>query len=481
MIGELERQLEADLETFAVPGASWALIDGGRVVHHGGVGRAAADREGEVTPQTLFQACSISKPIAAVAMLRLVEQGLLDLDEDVNEKLTSWRVPPTADWQPVVTLRQLVSHSAGLTTSGFPGYSRGAELPTTIQILEGISPANTFGVRVDTVPGTQFRYSGGGTMVMQQLLEDVTGTPFRLLVRELVLEPLGMSDSDYAQPLPEELEGRAATAHDEAGRPIEGRWHTYPEHAAAGLWTTPGDLATFAVAVQQAYAGRDGAILAPESARELLTPQIPAEDRIGGLDRLGLGPFLGGTEDGVQVRSLGWQRGVPLSPRRLSGHRSGRVRDDERRQRRLARAEDPRGHRSGVRLAGVPAGAGRAGRPGRRSARPLRGELPVARARRDGQLRWRASARRLPGPVVDRVHALCSRQLRRQDGRYTAAVRPLGQRHDDGRRPERRGARLPAARRDSPFGVIGDGAPPPITPACSHHALFISPTAIRAS
>ena len=132
VISELAGGIEADLEEFTVPGASWALIEGGRIVHEGGLGLAAADRDDPVTPATLFQACSISKPVAAFAMLRLVDRGLLDLDEDVNDRLTSWRVPPTRSWQPVVTLRQLVSHSAGLTTSGFPGYRAGEALPTTV-------------------------------------------------------------------------------------------------------------------------------------------------------------------------------------------------------------------------------------------------------------------------------------------------------------------------------------------------------------
>jgi CubicO group peptidase (beta-lactamase class C family) len=161
-----------------------------------------------------------------------------------------------------------------------------------VQILDGVRPTNTFGVRVDLIPGTQFRYAGGGTMVMQQLLEDVTGTPFRELVRELVLEPLGMSDSDYAQPLPPALHARAATAHDELGRSLDGRWHSYPELAAAGLWTTPTDLAKLAIGVQRTYAGADDALLSPELAREMLTPQIAASQRTGGLGHLGLGFFL---------------------------------------------------------------------------------------------------------------------------------------------------------------------------------------------
>jgi len=303
----LRKRIETDLERFRVPGASWVVIEDGEITVTETAGVLQAGESAAVTPGTLFQACSISKPVAVLAMLRLVDRGLLDLDEDVNRRLTSWQVPPTSDWQPVVTLRQLASHSAGLTVHGFPGYHHEATLPTTTQILDGVSPTNTFGVRVDTVPGTQFRYAGGGTIVLQQLLEDVTGTPFRQLARELVLEPLGMSDSDYAQPLPPERYAIAATAHDEVGQPIDGRWHAYPELAAAGLWTTPTDLAKFAIAVQRAHAGADGALLSPELAREMLTPQVPASDRIGGLTHLGLGLFLG--DDGQRFGHSGGNEG----------------------------------------------------------------------------------------------------------------------------------------------------------------------------
>lgn len=285
-------KLEGDLEEFKVPGVSWALIDNGEITDRGSAGVVESGRTDPVTPATLFQACSISKPVAVFAMLRLVDEGLLTLDADVNESLTSWQIPPTSGSQPAVTLRQLASHSAGLTVHGFPGYQQGADLPTTVQILDGLPPANTSAVRVDLVPGTQFRYSGGGTLVLQQLLEDVTGTPFRRLMRELVLDPLGMSDSDFAQPLPEELHGRAATAHDELGQPVEGRWHSYPELAAAGLWTNPTDLVTFALGVRRAYDGLEGALISQELAREQLTPQIPTSEPIDGMDALGLGVFL---------------------------------------------------------------------------------------------------------------------------------------------------------------------------------------------
>ncbi|MGZ0150814.1 serine hydrolase domain-containing protein [Kribbella sp. WER1] len=278
--------IEADL----VPGASWVVFDGGAVAEIGTAGVAEAGSARAVTPATLFQAASISKPVAVLAMLRLVDRGLLDLDEDVNRKLKSWQVPPT-----------------GLTVSGFPGYRRDVKLPATVQILDGTRPATNIGVRVDLVPGTQFRYSGGGTTVLQQLLEDVTGTPFRELMQELVLQPLGMSNSDYAQPLPLALHGSAASGHDDPGRPLDGKWDVYPQLAAAGLWTTPTDLAKFAIGVQRAYAGAEGALLPPGIAREMLTPQIEATERIGGLNHLGLGFFL--DESGTRYGHSGGNAG----------------------------------------------------------------------------------------------------------------------------------------------------------------------------
>jgi CubicO group peptidase (beta-lactamase class C family) len=300
VIEGLEARFEQLRAQFGVPGMSWALIDDGGIAHAGALGVQVASGSRPVTNTMRFQACSISKPVAALAMLRLVDRGLLDLDADINDTLTSWRLPRNSEWQPVVTLRQLVSHSAGLTTSGFPGYKRSAKLPSAVEILTGVHPANTFGVRVDTIPGAQFRYSGGGTLAMQQLLEDATHTPFPTLLQELVLDPLGMTDSDYTQPPPESVHDLLASGHDEFGTPVEGGWHVYPEMATAGLWTTPTDLCRFALAVQTAYAGGRGALLSQPLAREMLTPQVKSSDRIGGLTAVGLGPFI--AEDGAVSR-----------------------------------------------------------------------------------------------------------------------------------------------------------------------------------
>lgn len=283
------------MHALCVPAASVAIFEAGEVTEHRAFGVRTAGEASPVTPETRFQACSISKPVAALAMLRLAEWGHLDLDADVNDTLVGWRVPQNGAWQPRVTLRHLVSHSAGLTTHGFPGYSRRDTVPTLVQVLSGVSPANTEGVRVDIVPGVQFRYSGGGTTVMQLLLEQVTSTPVSDLLLELVLDPLGMRHSGYEQPLPEDLHEVAATAHHRDGRPVTGGWHVYPEQCAAGLWTTPTDLARFALGIQRAIAGEPGALISAGLANKMLTPQSPplsTAERIGGLNAVGLGLFV---------------------------------------------------------------------------------------------------------------------------------------------------------------------------------------------
>lgn len=270
-----------------VPGVSIAVIENGRVAWARGAGVTQAGGSDSVTPATLFQAASISKPVAQTAMLRLVERGTLDLDTDVNAYLTSWKVPENAHTAAEkVTLRRLASHNAGLTVHGFPGYAHGAPVPTVVQVLDGAPPANTRPVRVDTAPGAIARYSGGGTTVMQQLLVDVTGTPFPALMRELVLRPAGMTRSTYEQPLPAHRAGEAARAHRGDGTPIPGGWHTYPEMAAAGLWTTPTDLAAWALAIADARAGRSAALFSAATATQMLTEQR------GGY---GIGPAVSGS------------------------------------------------------------------------------------------------------------------------------------------------------------------------------------------
>jgi len=207
-----EMRLIDKMEHYKVPGVSIAFFSQGKILWTRAYGYADVSRKNAVTAETLFQAASISKSISALAALRLVQSGKVDLDEDVNVKLKGWIVPDNEfTKEQKVTLRRILSHSAGLTVPGFPGYAAGDHLPTIVQILDGQSPANTSAVKVDVVPGTIWRYSGGGYTVMQLLLTNVTNDSFPDILDREVLRPLGMSHSTFAQPLPTALRREAAT------------------------------------------------------------------------------------------------------------------------------------------------------------------------------------------------------------------------------------------------------------------------------
>jgi CubicO group peptidase (beta-lactamase class C family) len=277
-----------------------------------------------VTPNTLFQAGSISKPVFALAVMQLVEAGRLDLDADVNEYLTSWRVPDNDGWTPHITLRQLLSHTAGTSVHGFPGYPATGPWPTLTEVLNGTPPANTLPVVVEALPGVQFRYSGGGTTIAQQLVMDVLGQPFPRLMRELVLDPAGMHDSTFEQPLPPAMAARAATGHPWSSVPVPGGWHVYPEMAAAGLWTTPGDLVRLGSAVMRALRGRDSALgLKRGTVAAMLRPQLP--DQKIGADFAGLGWFCNGEGDAFRFGHGGEDHGFIAHMRMFPNRESGAV------------------------------------------------------------------------------------------------------------------------------------------------------------
>ncbi len=280
--GDTTWTIQERTEHYNVPGVSIAVISGFKVEWAKGYGFADRDSEQPVTTETLFQAASISKPTTGLAVLKCVEDGLISLDADVNTMLESWKLPENefTDAEKV-TVAHLLSHRAGVTVRGFPGYTTSDDLPTLIQILEGLPPANTAAIRVDMTPGTQWRYSGGGYCVLQQLLIDTLDKPFPELMKATVLEPLEMNHSTFEQPLSEALRGNAATACVRDGTLEDGKWHVYPEMAAAGLWTTPEDLAKMVIEVQLSLKGRSNRILSRQMQAKMLT-------RVGG-DNVGLG------------------------------------------------------------------------------------------------------------------------------------------------------------------------------------------------
>ena len=285
--------LEEVMRRLRVPGASVAVIKDFRVHWAKGYGVADVESGRPVEVGTLFQAASISKPVAAMAALTLVQEGRFALDDDVNRVLKSWEVAAghSGSGAPV-TPRSLMSHTSGADDGfGFPGYPPGAARPTAVQVLRGEAPSTLPPVVFGRPPLTGYKYSGGGVTVMQVALTDLTGRPFAELLRARVLGPLAMTSSSYEQPLPADLATRAAHAHNGQGRAMDAPWHVYPEQAAAGLWTTAGDLARFVIEVQSAVRGPEGKVLTQASAREMTSP-------------VGVGPY--GVGLAVEKRGEGW-------------------------------------------------------------------------------------------------------------------------------------------------------------------------------
>lgn len=263
------------MRTYQVPAVSIAVAGPADQRWCAGYGVTAGERGAAITASTIFQACSISKHVAAFGTLRLAGDGVIDLDLDIAEYLTSWRLPPgDGGWQPRITVRQLLAHTAGLSYYWFRGYGIGEPAPTFSQILRGEPPANIPPVRRALLPGSQFRYSGSHYAVLQQLMVDVTKTPFDELMRTLVLDPVGMTDSCYDQQFPASRPGLVALGHSTAGAAVPGGWQVLPEMAGAGLWTTPADLTRLELEIAAAAAG-ESSLLSQDLAGQMLTQQVP--------------------------------------------------------------------------------------------------------------------------------------------------------------------------------------------------------------
>ena len=271
------------MEEFGVPGVSVAVIQDFKIHWAKAYGVADVETGQLVDIETMFQAASISKPVAAIGVLRAVQDGLFSLDDDINDILDSW----TLDGREFtrnrpVTPRTLTSHTSGLGDGfGFPGYDPEQPLPTTVQILEGHELSNVGSVFMEREPMTFFEYSGGGVTVMELALSDVRRRPFVDVLQEGVLAPIGMTRSSYAQPISPEHNQNAARAHDNNGESRGPKWHVYPEHAAAGLWTTPTDLARLIIEVQRSASGESNRVLSQSMIQEMLNP-------------VGVGPFAVG-------------------------------------------------------------------------------------------------------------------------------------------------------------------------------------------
>lgn len=292
-----------------VPGASVAIVDNFKIVFAKGYGVTEFGGSKRVDTTTLFLAGSMSKPVFASGVLQLVEQGKLSLDEDVNAKLKSWHLPESRFTEhEKVTLRRLLTHSAGLTVWGFPGYEVGKPVPTVPQLLDGAPPANTPAVRNDTTPGARWLYSGGGMTIAQLMATDVTGESFPSLMQRLVLSRAGMTRSTYENPLPKAREAEAASGHERVDTPVPGRFHIYPEMAAAGLWTTAPELARWALSLTHSYNGDAPGLLSHGMAEQMISKQVHQTPQYGG-GYWGLGVQVAGDGDSIQFTHGGRDEG----------------------------------------------------------------------------------------------------------------------------------------------------------------------------
>jgi CubicO group peptidase (beta-lactamase class C family) len=267
---------------YKVKGLSIAVVHNYKIVWAKGYGWADEKEWRQVTTETLFEPGSISKSLNAVGVMKLVQDKKLDLNTDINTYLKSWKFPyDSISHNKKITIAHLLSHTGGLTVHGFGGYDRKAKIPTITEILDGKEPSNSPPVRSFMEPGKKFQYSGGGTTISQLIINDITNIPYDQFMYENVLKPIGMQNSFYTQPPPEDKLKLCATGYYQSGIEVNNKFHVYPEQAAAGLWMTPTDLCNYIIETQLAYEGKSSKVLNQEMTRLRLTPYLNPSSAFG--------------------------------------------------------------------------------------------------------------------------------------------------------------------------------------------------------
>ncbi|MBO6506559.1 MAG: beta-lactamase family protein [Kordiimonadaceae bacterium] len=269
---------------FGVAGVAIAVLEDGKILHSGGFGVLQAGGNEPVNADTLFSVGSVSKVATATMLMKMQAQGLIDMDTDIRDYLKSWELPAS---DTPITLRMILSHTAGFNVHGFGDFLPGAELPTVYDTLNGTSPATHGAVRFVDAPGSRYRYSGGGYTVAQLVATDVAGKDFPTLADELLFAPLGMDRSSFANPLPTSFTN-VAKAHNRSGEPVAlpRGYEAMPEMAASGLWTSANELGAMVAALIESYRTVGGYLPQADTA-DMMTKVSPSEH--------GMGPRLEGS------------------------------------------------------------------------------------------------------------------------------------------------------------------------------------------
>ncbi len=271
--GQPEWTLDERMKYYNVNGISIVVIKDFKIDWAKGYGLSDSLSGRQVNTATLFQVGSISKAINGLGVLSLVQNGKLDLDKEINEFLKSWKFPyDSLSKGKKITLANLLSHTAGLSGHGFPGYFIGDTIPSLIEILDGKAPANTKAIRSEFEPSLKYKYSGGGTTISQLIIQDVVQQPYNYFMRKTIFDPLGMKTSSYEQPPSAANKKLLATGYLTNGKAVVGNYHIYPEQAAAGLWSNPSELAAYVIEIQQSLVGKSNKILSQEMATRYVMP-----------------------------------------------------------------------------------------------------------------------------------------------------------------------------------------------------------------
>lgn len=296
---DIDSELLIAMKTYHVPVVGYAIIENNKIIS---ANTLANDAKIKVSKNSLFQAASISKSVSAYGALKLVSQGKLNLDESVNNRLATWKIPVNEfNKNNPVTLRQLLDMTSGLSVSGFPGHAQGEQLPTLKEVLDGKSPANTLPIRVFYKPGSQYFYSGGAFQVLEELVEDVTKQPFQTWMENEILKPLNMDQSIFQYPVNENIREKAVPGFLTDGTMIKGGWNNYAIAAAGGLWSTPTDLAKFAINASMSYLAKNNSLVSKSIARQMLTRQKNTD--------YGLGFVVNGDTKTLNFRKAGHNAG----------------------------------------------------------------------------------------------------------------------------------------------------------------------------